>query len=405
MLCLIVSGNTQGKPTFSNFLDEVKCMGKKKMAILPLFLIAAVLLLALGLTGCGQQSTSKNNVVKIGIAQPLSGSAANDGQMSLDGAALALEQNKGKGELSGYQIELVKQDDKSDPKDAAAIANLFVGDSQIMAVIGNYNSSCTLAAAPVLTQGGIPQISTGSSSPKITGFSKFLFRTQPTDALVGQNIVDWASELGFKKAAIVYENSDFGQGLDQIYKDYWPKDGRQIVTEESYLPGSTTDFTPILTKVKASGADVVLMGSLYNEAALMGKQAKQVGLDITFFGDSSQHTNALVELGKDNVEGWHVIGAMDGGSKDQQIASFVSDFTKKYGHPPNTFAAQSYDAMLLVLKGLAQNGPDRIKLQQYLSAVNDFPGVTGKLTFKDGDVSKKLFRLVVKNGQFIGVDK
>ncbi len=376
--------------------------GGKKYVFLAL-LFAALLLFTTVFSGCGQQA--KEKIVKIGIAQPLTGSCANDGQMSRDGALLALEHSKARSELAGYKIELVIEDDKSDPKDAAAIANKFAGDDKILAVIGNYNSSCTLAAAPILTKAGIPQISTGSSSPKITGFSKYLFRTQPTDALVGANIVQWASELGFKKAAIIYENSDFGKGLQHVYHELWPKDGREIVADESYLPGSTTDFTPILTKVKSSGADVVLLGSLYNEAALMGKQAKQIGLNITFFGDSSQHTNALLELGKENVEGWHVVGCLDPASKDPQAVKFFNDFQQKFGRQPNTFAAQAYDAMMLVLEGLAKNGPDRAKLQEFLFTVKDFPGVTGKLTFKDGDVEKKLFRFVVKNGQFVAVEK
>ncbi|MFZ5633907.1 MAG: ABC transporter substrate-binding protein [Bacillota bacterium] len=364
------------------------------------------LVFVFAVAGCGGGGQAKGEkIVKIGVAQPLTGSAANDGKMSRDGAALALEHAKGRSELAGYKIELISEDDKSDPKDAAAIANKFAGDDKVLAVIGNYNSSCTLAAAPILTKAGIPQISTGSSSPKITGYSKFLFRTQPTDALVGANIVNWASELGFKKAAVIYENSDFGKGLHELYKELWPKDGRVIVAEESYLPGSTTDFTPILTKVKSAGADVVLLGSLYNEAALMGKQSRQVGLAITYFGDSSQHTNALIDLGKENVGGWHVIGCLDPTAKDEKATKFFSDFKQKYGNDPNTFAAQAYDAMMLVLEGLAKNGPDRAKLQEYLFTVKDYPGITGKLTFKNGDVDKKLFRFVVKDGKFVAVEK
>lgn len=374
-------------------------MKKKMVATL---IISLMLLPLLGLAGCGQQA--EGNVVKIGIAQPLTGSCANDGQMSRDGCILALEHAKNRSELAKYKIELVTEDDKSDPKDAAAIANKFAGDNKVIAVIGNYNSSCTLAAASILTKAGIPQIATGSSSPKITGFSKYLFRTQPTDAAVGADIVKWAAELGIKKAAVVYENSDFGKGLEQIYRNLWPQTGGEIVADESYLPG-TNDFTSILTKVKSAGAQAVLMGSLYNEAALMAKQAKQVGLNATFFGDSSQHTNALLDLGKPYVEGWHVVGCMDPTSQDPVVVKFFNDFQQKFGHPPNTFAAQAYDAMLLVLEGLAKYGPDRAKIQDFLFNVKEFPGITGKLSFKDGDVQKNFFRFVVKDGNFVRVEK
>ena len=373
-------------------------MMKTKVTLVGLFVILA------GFWGFYPNAVWAQKVV-IGGAVPLTGPSANDGQMARDGAALALGHSKTRPELQKYSIEFLCEDDRSDPKEAAAIANKFAGDDKTYALIGDYNSSCTLAGAPILTNAGITQISPGSSSPKITGFSKYLFRTQPTDELVGENIVMWAKELAFKKAAVVYENSDFGKGLQHIYEKLWPGDGRSIVANETYLPGSTLDFTPILTKIKSAGADAILMGSLYNEGALMGKQAKTLRIKATFFGDTSQHTNALLDLGKQNVEGFHVVGAMDPNAKDPKTLKFLNDFEKKYGHAPNTFAAQAYDAMLIILEGLAKFGPDRAKLQNYVTTVQKFPGVTGKLTFKNGDVEKQLFRFVVEKGKFKQVAK
>ena len=132
--------------------------------------------------------------VVVGGALPLTGPSANDGQMARDGAILALEHSKARTELKKYDIVFAGEDDRSDPKEAAALANKFAGDPKTYAVIGDYNSSCTLAGSPILTKAGIVQISPGSSSPKITGFSMYLFRTQPTDELVGANIVSWAKE-------------------------------------------------------------------------------------------------------------------------------------------------------------------------------------------------------------------
>jgi branched-chain amino acid transport system substrate-binding protein len=344
--------------------------------------------------------------VKIGLAHPITGPSSNDGQMARDGAILALELSKNRPELKQYELLYASEDDKSDPKDAAAIGNKFAGDSEVFAVIGNYNSSCTLAAASILTKAGIVQISPGSSSPKITGYSKYLLRTNPTDKIVGANIVKWAKEMGFKKIAVVYESSDFGKGLQHIYMDLWPgQEGYEILANEAYLPGTTLDMTPILTKIKQSKAEAVLLGSLYNEASLIAKQAKQLRLDIPFFGDVSQHTNALLELGGKSVEGWRVVGAMDANSKDDLTVTFLQNYEKRFGRAPNTFAAQAYDAMNIILQGLAQNGPDREKLAEYVGTVKNFPGVTGKLTFEKGDVEKQLFRFIVDDGKFKQVQK
>ncbi|MEW6265169.1 MAG: ABC transporter substrate-binding protein [Thermodesulfobacteriota bacterium] len=349
-------------------------------------------------------SAAAGRSVKIGVAGPMTGSAAFDGKMIARGAALALEQFKSAGKLARYNVQMVVEDDKSDPKEAAAIANKFVGDNDLMAVVGNYNSSCTLAAAPILTKAGITQISPGSSSPRITGFSDYLFRTQLTDAANGMAVAEWAAESGFKKAAIIYENSDYGKGLQEVYAAAFPKQGRQIVATETYLSGQTSDFTATLTKVKAAGADVLLLGSLYNEGALIGKQAKQLGLRLTAFG-AGLNTEAFTQLGKDAVEGWHVVGAIDFDSSDPKIQAFVQAFKKKYGDELDPYAAQSYDAAMLLLAALDKVGPDRAKIQQFVFKVKAFPGITGQIEFVKGDVLTKPTRYLVKNGKLISVQK
>ena len=371
----------------------------KKTHMVVGLLVFAVLLFTLHSMALGAQ------VVKIGIALPLTGPVAHDGNNVKNGALLALEHNKGRPELQKYNIEFVSEDDKSDPKDAAAIANKFAGDPGIYVVLGKYNSSCTLAVAPILTKAKIVQFSPGSSSPKITGFSPYLFRNQCTDELVGQNVVDWATELKFKKFAVVYENSDFGKGLEHVYQVNVPKKGGTILASESYMPGSTLDFSPIITKIKSAGAQAVLLGSLYNDAALIGKQAKQLRLTIPFFGDTSISTENLLDLARDAVEGWRCFNAMDPNSKDPLAAGFFKDYRTKYGEEPNLWAAQAYDAMLIFFAALEKYGPDREKMRTFLDTVKDFPGVTGKSTFKNGDVQKTIFRFIVKNGKFARVVK
>jgi len=338
--------------------------------------------------------------VVIGLGAPITGTAAFDGNMIKDGAVLAVELYKNK--IKDVQLSI--EDDKSDPKEGASIANKFVGDKAIVGVVGHYNSSVTLAAAPILTKAGITQISPGSSSPKITGFSKYLFRTQPTDKLVGANIVEWAAKAGFKNAAVIYEETDFGHGLADMYDQLWPKDGRKIVIKEAYQSGKTVDFTAILTKVKNSGANVALMGSLYNEAALIAKQAKQLGLEIKFFGDDSQISQAFLDLGGPAVEGWRSIGAFDPKSKNPLTQQFVKAFMSKYGKEPNSFAGQSYDATALIMEGVMKNGADRAKVHEYVFNVKDFPGVCGKTTFVDGDASKQLAGFIVKNGAWVSAE-
>lgn len=360
-------------------------------------MIAAAVLVILAMLASGCAAPAAGKKIKIGVGAPITGGSAFDGGMIRDGVALAVDQAKDK--VQG--LEIAVEDDKSDPKEGASIANKFAGDSELVAVVGHYNSSVTLAAIPILEKAGITQISPGSSSPKITGFSKYLFRTQPTDRLVGENIVNWAIDAGHKKVAVIYEDTDFGKGLADIYQELWPKSGREIVLKESYLSGKTIDFLALLTKVKNSGAEAVLLGSLYNEAALMGKQAQQLGLKLQFYGDTSQHTQAFLELGGAAVDGWRVIGAFDPNSSDPNTQKFVQEFKTKYKNEPNVFAAQAYDAANIIIEAISKSGADRAKIQEYVFNMKDFPGVTGKTTFVQGDAAKQMIRFTVKGGKYV----
>jgi branched-chain amino acid transport system substrate-binding protein len=353
----------------------------------------------------GGQAASGPKKVKLGLGAPLTGTAAEDGAMIKNAVNLALEHRKSDAKLKDFQIELAAEDDKADPKEGAAIANKFASDSNIFGYVGDYNSSVTLAAAPILQKAGITQISPGSSSPKITGFSDYLFRTQPTDRTGGENLVNWAKELGMKKVAVLYENTDYGKGLQGVFEELWPKTGGQIVATESYLSGQTNDFTAIMTKVKNAGAEAVLLGSLYNESAAMAKQAKQLGMNVQFFGTDSMYGPGLIDLGKDAVEGFRVTSGMDPASTDPAFKKFFDDFKAKFNKEPNSFAGQAYDAANIFLDALAASGPDRAKINKYIHDVKDFPGITGKTTFVQGDAAKNLYRFQVKGGKFIAVQK
>lgn len=364
-----------------------------------LIVVALMVMTAIVFSGVREGYTA-DAVIKIGVGCPITGTAAFDGQMIRDGAIMAVEAYKSKIK----NLELAIEDDKSEPKEGAAIANKFAGDKAIVGVVGHYNSSVTLAASPILTKAGITQISPGSSSPKITGFSNYLFRTQPTDALSAVSIVNWASSLGYKKAAVIFEETDFGHGLAHEYEILWPKDGRQIVVKESYQSGKTVDFSAILTKVKNSGADVALMGCLYNEGALIAKQSRQIGLKIPFFGEDSQISKAFLELGGPAVEGWRSVGAYDPKAKNPLNQEFVKAFMAKFNKEPNSFAAQSYDATALILEGIIQKGAERDKVQNYVFNVKDFPGVSGKTSFVKGDASKQMAHFIVKDGAWVSAE-
>lgn len=251
-------------------------------------------------TGCGEKEVTE---YVIGFVGPLTGASAQDGQDALEGAQLYVEQVNAAGGIDGIPLTLNVQDDKGDPKEAAIVANMLAQDESVLAIVGHYNSSCTLAGAPIYNEAGVAAIAYGSSSPAVTEAGPYIYRTIPSDDVGGRMVAQWAfADLSPTKAAIVYENNDYGLGTATIYKEECEAAGVEVVAYENYIPDETTDFTTMLTKIKESGAEVMLLATLYNETAMFAKQAQLLGLSLPMYGVDALYQPALIELGGDAVE-------------------------------------------------------------------------------------------------------
>ncbi|ATW27898.1 ABC transporter substrate-binding protein [Candidatus Formimonas warabiya] len=352
--------------------------------------------------GCGQKQTVEApKKIYIGWVAPLTGACANDGQQMNNGARLAVEEINDAGGINGWQVELVYADDKSDPKEAANIATKFVSDPDIVAVLGNYNSSCVLSGAPIYNEARIPVVHVGTSPVITAEHGPYLFRISVTDAFQGEFVTKWLFEKGYKKPAILYENSDYGYGLRETVQRQTTLLGGKVVTQETYELGQTKDFTGILTKIKASGADSLFICGLYTEGALVAKQMRGLGINLPIFGTDGLYEQALIDLAGSAAEGISVCGLLLPDDPDAKIQKFMKDYLASYGNIPGTYAAFHYDAMNLLAQAIGAVGPDREKIKDYLTQMpGPFLGVTGACTFdKDHDcVRTTMKKLIVKDG-------
>ncbi|WHH61479.1 ABC transporter substrate-binding protein [Petroclostridium sp. X23] len=372
---------------------------KKKM----IYALSLVVMMTFVVAGCGaQSSSSESKAIKLGFAGPLTGASAQDGESMKKGAALAADVVNKAGGIDGKQIEFVFEDDKSDPKEAASVANKFASDTNILAVVGHFNSSCTLAGAPIYNKAGVVEVSGGSSSPAVTDAGPYTFRTITTDAFQGEYLINWAvKEEGFKNIAIVYENTDYGQGLLKVAEEEAGELGAKIVVKESYILGQTKDFSPIVTKIKDTKPDVVIIGGLYNETALIAKQMQRSGYKVPIMGVDAIYSDALIELGGDAVDGVMMTGFFHESSSSKEAQDFIAAYKEAYKEEPGTYAAYVFDAANIVIEGLKNGGQDRKKVMEYLTTLKDYNGVTGITSFdENGDCIKQPLKLIVKDGKF-----
>lgn len=380
----------------------------KKVSIFKAVVATAVIGGLLVFAGCGSKestggSSDTGNTIKIGWVAPLTGSSADNGQQMLNGAKLAAKQINDAGGINGKQIEIVAQDDKSDPKEAANIANKFTGDKDIVAVLGNYNSSCGLSGAPIYTEAQLPIVHVGTSPAFTQQNYPYVFRISVTDSFQGEFVSNWMFEDKYKNAAILYENDDYGLGLKDVVTKKFTELGGKVAVAESYMLGETKDYTAVLTNVKNSGADVLFIGGLYTECALIAKQMKQVGLDIPIYGTDGIYENILIKLGGEAVEGVKASGLFSATDSDPLVSVFVKDYEAAYNSTPGTYAAFHYDAMKLVAEAIKQVGADRVKLQEFLDKMPaPFTSVTGEIKFNDKNDAERpgMKRLIVKEGKW-----
>jgi branched-chain amino acid transport system substrate-binding protein len=381
-------------------------MKNKTAWCIVLTLLLCVALVAGGCSSGSQSgsSGSSGGTIRIGWVAPLTGSVAADGQQMLNGAKLAAQQINAAGGIGGKQIVLVPQDDKSDPKEAADIATKFSADSSLVAVLGNYNSSCVLAEAPIMDQAQLPMIHVGTSPVFTTQDNPYLFRISMTDAFQGSFVTQWMYSEGQNDVAILYENDDYGNGLKDTVKNEMGTLGGKVAGIWSYEQGKTTDFTSLLTSVKSSGANVLFIGGLYTEGALICGQMQQLGMTLPVYGTDGLYETDLIKLGGAAVEGVRVSGLFLPNDTNPKVASFVSAYKAAYNDTPGTYAALDYDAMNLLAQAITAVGTDHTKLQAYLSALpQPFVGATGSITFDQHHDAQRptVNKLVVKGGQWV----
>lgn len=338
--------------------------------------------------------------VSIGMTAPMTGDNAQYGESFKNAATLAVNAFNAKNKA--IQVKLVVQDSKADPKESANIVQNFVNDKSMVAVIGDFTSTASMAASPIMQRSKMVQLSPTASHPDFTKQGDFIFRNIVTQEIEGAFLGDYAyNKLGKKKAAVIYIQNDWGIAAHENFVKAFKALGGEVTTIEKFNPG-VKDFANLLTKIKETKPDILYLGAMYTETALIAQQAKKLDFKVDMIGTGSLYSEKLVELGGDAVEGIYTSSAFFPEDPRAEVQAFVKEYKAAYaGKEPNMFAAQAFDATNILLSVIEKGVTDREKFREALAAVKDYPGVTGKTTFNQNrDVVKDMTRLQVKGGKF-----
>ena len=254
-------------------------------------------------------SAFAEDAVKVGVSQPLTGAFAADGNYVAQGAKLAADAINKAGGVDGKQIQLVVEDNKSNPTEAAATAERLIVEDKVPVMLGAWGSSLTLAVMPKLQEYKVPMVVETSSSGKITtSGNPYIFRISPTSEMEAKAFAPLVKTMGIKKADFLATNDDFGKGSMQEFTKMLKANGVEIGASET-MGEDATDLSAQLAKIKASGGDTIFVTTDVKQLTLILKQAKdqQVTARIITTGGSVSPDQLIEQAGEAANGSYHLV--------------------------------------------------------------------------------------------------
>ena len=338
------------------------------------WLTGLVLAAGLGLAGTADAQ------IKFGVAGPITGPNASFGAQLTNGVGQAVEDFNKAGGILGQKIELEQGDDVSDPKQGVSVANKFVGDG-VQFVIGHFNSGVTIPASEVYSDNDILFITPSATNPKVTDRKLWdAFRTCGRDDQQGKLWADLAlGDLKDKKIAIVHDKTPYGQGLADAARGFMNAGGKKEVLYEGVNVGEK-DYSAIVSKIKAAGADYLMWGGLHTEGGLIVRQMRDQGMKTIMISGDGITDNEFASIGGPGVEG--TLMSFGPEPRNNPAAKDVVAEFKAKGFDPEGYTLYSYAAMQIIKQ--AARRPTRLdphKVADVMHSGMAFKTVLGDIAY------------------------
>jgi branched-chain amino acid transport system substrate-binding protein len=325
-------------------------------------------------------TTDDGGDIVIGMYGSLTGDGASFGQSSKEGTELAVEHvNAAGGVLGGRKFRLLIEDDQSRPEEASTAVTKLITQDKVIAVLGEVASRRSLAAAPIAQRYQIPMITPSSTNERVTEVGDYIFRVCFIDPFQGEVLAKFAyNDLKARRVAILKDiQQDYSVGLTDSIASNFKSLGGEVLDPVSYTSGDG-DFKAILTQVRSQKPDAIFVTGYYPEAAIITRQARELGMRMPMLGGDGWVGDAL-KNGREALNNTYISNHYSGDNPAPIVQNFVSSYRERYKRDPDAIAALAYDAVKVLADALNRaqttEGP---KLRDAL-AVADVPGVTGQL--------------------------
>lgn len=362
------------------------------------------LLIAMYLTGAQGAGPAKaaGSAVKVGVIADITGSAGAYGTSQKNAYLLVADDLKSKRIDAGpNELTFDVQDSASDPAQVISLMQRFTTDGSAL-IVGPTLSSEAFKADPIAVKANVPVLATSNTANGITAIGPCVFRDSLSeDQVVPEALARISAKWHPKTAAIIYGDDDQFTKTDyEIFKNGLGHENITIVETQTYHKGDV-DFKAQLTQIAAKKPDLLVIGSLVEEASKIVRQAKTAGVTSHMVGGNGLNSPKFISLGGPQAEGVVVGAAYFSGNTYPGNAEFVANYQKRYGAVPDQFAAQAYAAAQIVA-AVAKSG--KTSGAQICSAFGGLPTVNtvlGPFTFApDRNAKAASAILTVKDGKF-----
>ncbi|MHB8965915.1 MAG: ABC transporter substrate-binding protein [Coriobacteriia bacterium] len=366
-----------------------------KRTLLTTAALAVVIALVAMLAGCapeggdGAGGDANAEPYRIGAILSLSGTYAGLGVPEKQAIELEVKRLNDAGGISGHLVEVIYEDDATDPAKAVAAATRLIEQEEVLAIIGATGTGQTMGLRSEIQRAGIPQVSMAGGSVVTDDFDPLVFQTPWPNRIVVPFTL-----AAFSRVALISDTGGYGVDGHEVIVGAAAAAGLTIVADQTFNPGDT-DMTAQLTKIKGASPDAVLLWNAGKEAAIVAKNMKQLGMSQPLIGSPGNGRKEFIEGAAEAAEGFRfaagkvlVPSAYGEGTPAFDVAiDFIERYTEAYDKAPDIFAGHAYDAFAVVVDGLGRVEGEMTPaaLRDAIEATDGLVGVGGTFAYSADD--------------------
>lgn len=348
-----------------------------------LVLAFLALMIVISMVGCsGSASSAEKQTVKIGFIGPLSGGGAAVGIGAKNSFQLKIDEVLADGTYP-YNIEVIYEDDASDPATGVAAATKIASDPDVVAAATHWNSPVGLATVDVFHKYGMAQVLWGTIHRDIIYGNDYKepVRVIPTSEQSMELAAEYALDFEIMDWVIINDTTDYGTKIRDEFTASMEKRGGKILEAIGVTVGQQ-DFSAVLSRVKELDPQGIFYAGVTTEAAGVRIQAMKMGItDVLFMGPPGIQSDTFGEITLADAEGTFCSGTFDVNSSEEG-KGFVEAYNAKYTEPFEQNGPYAYDSAAIILEALKEVGPDRAKIVDYILS-HSFKGVIGDIQWDE----------------------